>query len=88
MTLTTFEKIKKIAGMAVASGVAYRSLLTTMIDLDKAVKIYDLDLDALMAANIVDFANEIRDIQINIDRSTETFPDYYTPKFARKKKVT
>lgn len=85
MELTTFEKISKIAEMAVAAEITYHSKLTTMIDLDKAVNAFDLDLDALLAANVVDFANEINGIQRHIDRDTETFPAYYTPKFARKK---
>lgn len=86
MDMTTFRKIREISQTAVASGITTYSVLTTMIDIDKAVAAFDLDLDALMKASVMDFANEIHGIQRNIDRSTETFPEYYTPKFARKKK--
>lgn len=80
--MTNFEKINKIANRAIGAGLLKTTILTFMIDVDKAVEAFDLDLDGLLAAAPFDFAHDVTGIQRYIDRSTETFAPGFVPRFA------
>ena len=76
--MNTQEKALAIAQRAVNAGITLTTILTLLIDLDKAVEHLDLDLDRLLNAEPFDFAHDIVGIQSDINRSTEQFSGSYT----------
>lgn len=85
--MNTQEKALAIAQRAVNAGITHTTILTLLIDLDKAVEHLDLDLDRLLNAAPFDFAHDIVGIQSDINRSTEQFSGRFVPRCQRRSRL-
>ena len=76
------ETIMKIIDRAVVKNLLMFDRLSLKMDLDTAIKEFNLKVDELLAADDFNFAHDIVGIQNHIDRSTKTFINHFLPRYA------
>jgi len=76
--------IKRIVDRAVYLRCDYASRITMMMDLEAAVKHFNLRLEELLNAAVADFMHDVQQIGAHINRATKTFDLYFVPRFAGK----
>jgi len=76
--------IKRIVDRAVYLRCDYASRITMMMDLEAAVKHFNLRLEELLNAAVADFMHDVQQIGAHINRATKTFDLYFGPRFAGK----
>ena len=84
---TDYDKIGRICVRAIARKLIPNARRATLLmDLECACNEFNLDLDALLAFDELNFAHDIVGIQNHINRKTKQFTNCFVPRAARPNK--
>jgi hypothetical protein len=78
-----FEVLAKILDRADDKHLLTFDRLSLMMDLECAMKEFNLSLDELLNADDFNFTHDICGIQRHINRRTMEFENFFVPRFAR-----
>lgn len=76
------ESIKGIVDRADKNNLLQFDRLSLMMDLDLAVKEFNLKVDELLEADDFNFAHDIVGIQNHIDRQNKIFINHFLPRYS------
>lgn len=82
MTREAFELIDQVIDRAEAMGLKLDTRLNSSMDVKFAYKEFNIDLQAWLDADDLNFEHDYVGIYQNIDRTTKTF-GYFVPRFVR-----
>ena len=78
-----FELEQKTIRRAEDLGIMRSAFLTATMDIDLAIKHFNVDLESWLAADDENFAHDFMGIQRHVNRETLLFEDCFLPRFSR-----
>lgn len=87
ITKQEFQTIVKICERAEAMDIAPKERITLIMDLENTHKSVGLNLEALLAADDLNFAHDVVGIQNHMNRETKELDDFYVPRYATQKNM-